>query len=96
MFSRLVVRQRGRKRTMVGTRLFSEKLVAFLAKGNSEEEKSTKTEKPFSPVTTDQANQSNIHVYPNWAAMQVDMTKKRKLQSIKGTCFTLKKKYLKS
>ncbi|KAK7258555.1 hypothetical protein RIF29_24135 [Crotalaria pallida] len=38
--------------------------------GNSEEEKSTKTEKPSSPVTTDQANQSNIHVYPDWAAMQ--------------------------
>ncbi|KAG4914084.1 hypothetical protein AAZX31_19G237800 [Glycine max] len=41
--------------------------------GNSEEEKSTKTEKPSSPVTVDQANQTNqtnIHVYPDWAAMQ--------------------------
>ncbi|KAL5136171.1 Common plant regulatory factor 1 [Glycine soja] len=41
--------------------------------GNSEEEKSTKTEKPSSPVTMDQANQTNqtnIHVYPDWAAMQ--------------------------
>ncbi|XP_004510715.1 common plant regulatory factor 1-like [Cicer arietinum] len=41
--------------------------------GNSEDGKSVKTEKPFSPVTTDQtnqANQPNIHVYPDWAAMQ--------------------------
>ncbi|XP_061363358.1 common plant regulatory factor 1-like isoform X2 [Gastrolobium bilobum] len=41
--------------------------------GNSEEEKYTKTEKPSSPVTMDQANQTNqtnIHVYPDWAAMQ--------------------------
>ncbi|KAK4268842.1 hypothetical protein QN277_022075 [Acacia crassicarpa] len=41
--------------------------------GNSEEGKSTKTEKPSSPVAADQANQgsqTNIHVYPDWAAMQ--------------------------
>ncbi|XP_028770409.1 common plant regulatory factor 1 isoform X2 [Neltuma alba] len=41
--------------------------------GNSEEGKSTKTEKPSSPVAVDQANQGsqpNIHVYPDWAAMQ--------------------------
>ncbi|XP_052735084.1 common plant regulatory factor 1 isoform X3 [Vigna angularis] len=41
--------------------------------GNNEEEKSTKTEKPSSPATMDQANQTNqpnIHVYPDWAAMQ--------------------------
>ncbi|KAJ1381415.1 G-box binding protein, multifunctional mosaic region [Sesbania bispinosa] len=41
--------------------------------GNSEDGKSVKTEKPASPVTTDQtnqANQPNIHVYPDWAAMQ--------------------------
>ncbi|KAK7397401.1 hypothetical protein VNO78_18572 [Psophocarpus tetragonolobus] len=41
--------------------------------GNNEEEKSTKTEKPSSPVTLDpanQTNQTNIHVYPDWAAMQ--------------------------
>ncbi|XP_014491555.1 common plant regulatory factor 1-like isoform X5 [Vigna radiata var. radiata] len=41
--------------------------------GNNEEEKSTKTEKPSSPAAMDQANQTNqpnIHVYPDWAAMQ--------------------------
>ncbi|CAJ2631358.1 unnamed protein product [Trifolium pratense] len=39
--------------------------------GTSEEEKSTKTEKPSSPLTADQTNnQANIHVYPDWAAMQ--------------------------
>lgn len=38
--------------------------------GNSDEEKSTKTEKPSSPVTVDQTNQTNVHVYPDWAAMQ--------------------------
>ncbi|CAL0301788.1 unnamed protein product [Lupinus luteus] len=39
--------------------------------GNSEEEKSTKTENPPSPVTmANQTNQTNIHVYPDWAAMQ--------------------------
>ncbi|XP_054781066.1 G-box-binding factor 3-like isoform X2 [Prosopis cineraria] len=41
--------------------------------GNSEEGKSTKTEKPSSPVAVDHANQgsqTNIHVYPDWAAMQ--------------------------
>ncbi|KAF7826136.1 common plant regulatory factor 1 [Senna tora] len=43
--------------------------------GNSEEGKSTKVEKPSSPVTNgqdqaNQINQSNIHVYPDWAAMQ--------------------------
>ncbi|XP_004494783.1 common plant regulatory factor 1 isoform X2 [Cicer arietinum] len=38
--------------------------------GNSEEEKSTKTEKPSSPVIVDQTNQTNVHVYPDWAAMQ--------------------------
>ncbi|XP_019423845.1 PREDICTED: G-box-binding factor 3-like isoform X1 [Lupinus angustifolius] len=38
--------------------------------GHNEEEKSTKTEKPSSPVTTDQTNQTNSHVYPDWAAMQ--------------------------
>ncbi|XP_054784102.1 G-box-binding factor 3 isoform X2 [Prosopis cineraria] len=41
--------------------------------GNSEEGKSAKVEKPSSPVTTDQANQinpTNIHLYPDWAAMQ--------------------------
>ncbi|XP_027350122.1 common plant regulatory factor 1-like isoform X3 [Abrus precatorius] len=41
--------------------------------GNNEEEKSTKTEKPSSPVAMDQTNhtnQTNIHVYPDWAAMQ--------------------------
>ncbi|KAL2345875.1 hypothetical protein Fmac_007160 [Flemingia macrophylla] len=37
---------------------------------NNEEEKSTKTEKPSSPVTMDQANQTNIHAYPDWAAVQ--------------------------
>ncbi|RDY03328.1 Common plant regulatory factor 1, partial [Mucuna pruriens] len=44
-----------------------------LTMGNNEEEKSTKTEKPSSPVTLDQANQTNqtnIHMYPDWAAMQ--------------------------
>lgn len=42
--------------------------------GNSEDGKSIKTERPSSPVTTDQtdqANPSNMHVYPDWAAMQV-------------------------
>lgn len=41
--------------------------------GNSEDGKSIKTERPSSPVTTDQtdqANPSNMHVYPDWAAMQ--------------------------
>ncbi|GAU29970.1 hypothetical protein TSUD_360850 [Trifolium subterraneum] len=41
--------------------------------GNSEDGKSIKIEKPSSPVTTDQINQTNqhnIHVYPDWAAMQ--------------------------
>ncbi|XP_058765741.1 common plant regulatory factor 1-like [Vicia villosa] len=41
--------------------------------GNSEDGKSPKTERPSSPVTTDetnQINQPNIHVYPDWAAMQ--------------------------
>ncbi|WVZ16418.1 hypothetical protein V8G54_009400 [Vigna mungo] len=41
--------------------------------GNSEEGKSVKTGSPSSPATTDQANQTyqpNIHVYPDWAAMQ--------------------------
>ncbi|CAK8560741.1 unnamed protein product [Lathyrus sativus] len=41
--------------------------------GNSEDGKSIKTERPSSPVTTDetnQSNQSNVHVYPDWAAMQ--------------------------
>ncbi|XP_050873534.1 common plant regulatory factor 1 isoform X1 [Lathyrus oleraceus] len=41
--------------------------------GNSEDGKSVKTERPSSPVTTDetnQINQPNIHVYPDWAAMQ--------------------------
>ncbi|KAI4328870.1 hypothetical protein L6164_021192 [Bauhinia variegata] len=41
--------------------------------GNSEEGKPTKAEKPSSPVTTDQANQTNqtnVHVHPDWAAMQ--------------------------
>ncbi|CAK8544884.1 unnamed protein product [Lathyrus sativus] len=41
--------------------------------GTSEEEESTKTKKPSSPVTVDQTNQTNqanIHVYPDWATMQ--------------------------
>ncbi|KAK7349459.1 hypothetical protein VNO77_06842 [Canavalia gladiata] len=38
--------------------------------GNSEEGKPVKTGNPSSPVTTDQTNQPNIHVYPDWAAMQ--------------------------
>ncbi|KAK7285807.1 hypothetical protein RJT34_20588 [Clitoria ternatea] len=38
--------------------------------GNNEEEKPTKTEKPSSPITLDQTNQTNIHVYRDWAAMQ--------------------------
>ncbi|KAG2380247.1 hypothetical protein LR48_Vigan707s002000 [Vigna angularis] len=41
--------------------------------GNSEEGKSVQTGSPSSPATTDQANQTyqpNIHVYPDWAAMQ--------------------------
>ncbi|XP_027335503.1 common plant regulatory factor 1-like isoform X2 [Abrus precatorius] len=41
--------------------------------GNSEEGKPVKNGNPSSPVTTDQtnqANQPNIHVYPDWAAMQ--------------------------
>ncbi|KAG5009112.1 hypothetical protein AAZX31_07G058500 [Glycine max] len=39
--------------------------------GNSEDEKSVKTGSPSSsPATTDQTNQPNIHVYPDWAAMQ--------------------------
>ncbi|XP_020228185.1 common plant regulatory factor 1 [Cajanus cajan] len=41
--------------------------------GNSEEGKSVKTGSPSSPATTDQTNQTNqpnIHVYPDWAAMQ--------------------------
>ncbi|CAL5196570.1 unnamed protein product [Lathyrus oleraceus] len=41
--------------------------------GNSEDGKSVKTERSSSPVTTDetnQINQPNIHVYPDWAAMQ--------------------------
>ncbi|KAL1367022.1 hypothetical protein HN51_021074 [Arachis hypogaea] len=41
--------------------------------GNSEEGKSTKIEKSSSPVATDQTNQTNqqnIHVYPDWSAMQ--------------------------
>ncbi|XP_019418061.1 PREDICTED: G-box-binding factor 3-like isoform X1 [Lupinus angustifolius] len=39
--------------------------------GNSEEEKSTKTENPPSPVTmANGTNPTNIHVYPDWAAMQ--------------------------
>ncbi|KAK4266941.1 hypothetical protein QN277_023798 [Acacia crassicarpa] len=41
--------------------------------GNSEEGKSPKVEKPSSPVTTDPASQinpTNIHLYPDWAAMQ--------------------------
>ncbi|XP_040866138.1 G-box binding factor isoform X1 [Glycine max] len=39
--------------------------------GNSEEEKSVKTGSPSSsPATTEQTNQPNIHVYPDWAAMQ--------------------------
>ncbi|KAK2406909.1 common plant regulatory factor [Trifolium repens] len=41
---------------------------------HSEDGKSIKIEKPSSPVTTDQINQTNqpnnIHVYPDWAAMQ--------------------------
>ncbi|XP_061349809.1 common plant regulatory factor 1-like [Gastrolobium bilobum] len=38
--------------------------------GNSEEGKSIKNEKPSSPVITDQTNLPNVHVYPDWAAMQ--------------------------
>ncbi|KAF3439911.1 hypothetical protein FNV43_RR18189 [Rhamnella rubrinervis] len=41
--------------------------------GNDEEVKSSKSEKSSSPVTQDQTNhtnQTNIHVYPDWAAMQ--------------------------
>ncbi|KAK7292761.1 hypothetical protein RJT34_15614 [Clitoria ternatea] len=38
--------------------------------GNSEEGKCVKTGNPSSPATTDQNNQPNIHVYPDWAAMQ--------------------------
>ncbi|KAH7519518.1 hypothetical protein FEM48_Zijuj08G0045000 [Ziziphus jujuba var. spinosa] len=41
--------------------------------GNEEEGKSSKSEKSSSPVTQDQTNhagQTNVHVYPDWAAMQ--------------------------
>ncbi|XP_015888834.3 common plant regulatory factor 1 [Ziziphus jujuba] len=41
--------------------------------GNEEEGKSSKCEKSSSPVTQDQTNhagQTNVHVYPDWAAMQ--------------------------
>ncbi|KAE9595767.1 putative transcription factor bZIP family [Lupinus albus] len=38
--------------------------------GNSEEGKCIKTEKPSSPDQANQANQPNVHVYPDWAAMQ--------------------------
>ncbi|KAK7338010.1 hypothetical protein VNO77_18605 [Canavalia gladiata] len=41
-----------------------------LTMGNKEEEKSTETEKPLSSVIMDQTNQTNFHVYPDWAAMQ--------------------------
>ncbi|CAI9101184.1 OLC1v1038446C1 [Oldenlandia corymbosa var. corymbosa] len=36
--------------------------------GNSEENKSSKSEKPSSPIAPDQTN--SIHVYPDWATMQ--------------------------
>ncbi|XP_019430213.1 PREDICTED: common plant regulatory factor 1-like [Lupinus angustifolius] len=38
--------------------------------GNSEEGKSVQTEKPSPPDHANQANQPNVHVYPDWAAMQ--------------------------
>ncbi|OIW04616.1 hypothetical protein TanjilG_30514 [Lupinus angustifolius] len=38
--------------------------------GNSEEGKCIKTEKPSSPDQANRANQANVHVYPDWAAMQ--------------------------
>ncbi|XP_050280187.1 common plant regulatory factor 1-like isoform X4 [Quercus robur] len=38
--------------------------------GNNEEGKPTKSEKQSSPARLDQTSQTNIHVYPDWAAMQ--------------------------
>lgn len=41
--------------------------------GNDDDGKSAKSEKSSSPLTADQtntSNQTNIHVYPDWAAMQ--------------------------
>ncbi|XP_075646697.1 common plant regulatory factor 1-like isoform X1 [Castanea sativa] len=38
--------------------------------GNNEEGKPTKSEKQSSPARLDQTNQTNVHVYPDWAAMQ--------------------------
>lgn len=38
--------------------------------GNDEEGKSAKPEKSSPPATPDHASQANIHVYPDWAAMQ--------------------------
>lgn len=48
-------------------------LVLAYLMGNSEDGKFVKTKRPSLPVTTDetnQINQPNIHVYPDWAAMQ--------------------------
>ncbi|XP_050114287.1 common plant regulatory factor 1-like isoform X1 [Malus sylvestris] len=41
--------------------------------GNDDDAKSVKSEKSYSPLPADQANpnnQTNLHVYPDWAAMQ--------------------------